>query len=85
MTCVENSGNNIIIKPASPLRFSYSLGNSIYVATVPILASQSKSHHQYYPSSSRISGYSLATSLHTLSSQFSYTPTFIDIITFSWS
>lgn len=67
MTCVENSGNKIIIKPAFPLRFSYSLGN--------ILASQPKSHHQYYSSSSRIFGYSLATSLHTLSSQFPYTPT----------
>lgn len=85
MTCVENSGDNIIMKPAFPLRFSYSLGNSIYVATVPILASQPESYHQYYPSSSRISGYSLATSLHTLSSQFLYTPTLIDIIIFSWS
>lgn len=68
MTCVENSGNNIIIKPTPPpLRFSYSLGN--------ILASQPKSHHQYYSSSSRIFGYFLATSLHTLSSQFPYTLT----------
>lgn len=71
MTCVENSWNNIIIKPAFPLRFSYSLGNSIYLPSFPTQISSSvlpiPLHLAFLVS--------LATYLHTLSSQFPYTPT----------